>query len=157
MESFIRNSLKIDDEKRILDAMRAVDKLSKKTFDQITDEYSQSFSKEQFQKLVAFVNLAGDSSRVSETLKENGIDPGSLPQIVDSLRSRGIRDTELNLSIVRGIDYYTDMVFEAFDRENPNWVHFVVAEGMILYRQCMVDQIWRRQVWQEESKGRCLR
>jgi histidyl-tRNA synthetase len=119
LESFIRNSLKIDDEKRILDAMRAVDKLSKKTFDQITDEYSQSFSKEQFQKLVAFVNLAGDSSRVSETLKENGIDPGSLPQIVDSLRSRGIRDTELNLSIVRGIDYYTDMVFEAFDRENP--------------------------------------
>ena len=118
LESFIRNSLKIDDEKKILDAMRAVDKLSKKTFDQIVEEYSSSFSRDQFRRLVSFVNLAGDSSKVSETLKENRIDEGSLTSIVDSLRSRGIKDAELNLSIVRGIDYYTDMVFEAFDREN---------------------------------------
>jgi len=40
-------------------------------------------------------------------------------QVIDSLYSRGVRDVELNLSVVRGIDYYTDMVFEAFDRDNP--------------------------------------
>ncbi|MDG6908319.1 MAG: ATP phosphoribosyltransferase regulatory subunit [Nitrososphaerota archaeon] len=38
--------------------------------------------------------------------------------ITDSLKSRGVKDVELNLSIVRGIDYYTDMVFEAYDKEN---------------------------------------
>jgi histidyl-tRNA synthetase len=118
LEAFIRHSLQIEQEAKILDAMRAVDKLAKKTFEQIAGEYSGSFSKEQFQKLVDFVNLAGETSRVTAALSENKIDAGTLPAIIDSLRSRGITDVELDLSIVRGIDYYTDMVFEAFDRDN---------------------------------------
>jgi histidyl-tRNA synthetase len=119
LESFIRDSLGIDSEERILDSMRAVDKLAKKPFDQIVAEYAQSFSKEQFQKLVDFVKLAGEASNVSEALRDFHIDASPLLAITDSLASRRIRDVELNLSIVRGIDYYTDMVFEAFDRDNP--------------------------------------
>ncbi len=119
LEAFIRHSLRIEQDGKILDAMRAVDKLAKKSFDQIAEEYSGSLSKEQFRKLVDFVNLAGDNSRITEALSENKIDAGTLPAIIDSLHSRGITDVELNLSIVRGIDYYTDMVFEAFDRDNP--------------------------------------
>ncbi len=119
LEAFIRKSLQLDREGAILDAMRAVDKLAKKPLDQIADEYSRSFSKEQFQRLVDFVSLAGDTSKVSEALSENKIDAGTLPSIIDSLHGRGIDDVELDLSIVRGIDYYTDMVFEAFDKDNP--------------------------------------
>ncbi len=119
LESFIRDSIKIEDKERILDAMRAIDKLAKKSLDQIAQEYSSSVSKEQLSKLVDFVKLAGDVSKVSDVLKELKIDASNLVQIIDSLSSRGVRDVELNLSIVRGIDYYTDMVFEAFDRDNP--------------------------------------
>ena len=119
LESFIRDSIKIEDKERVLDAMRAIDKLAKKSFDQIADEYSSSLSKEQLSKLVDFVKLAGDVSKVSEMLKDLKIDPSNLVQVIDSLYSRGVRDVELNLSVVRGIDYYTDMVFEAFDRDNP--------------------------------------
>lgn len=119
LESFIRISLGIDQIERILDAMRAVDKLAKKSFNEIVEEYSRSFSREQFQKLVDFVKFAGEPSKVADALNEFKIDAGSLLPIIDSLRSRGITDVELNLSIVRGIDYYTDMVFEAFDRDNP--------------------------------------
>jgi len=119
LESFIRDSLGIEREESILDSMRAVDKLAKKSFDQIVAEYARSFSKEQFQKLVDFVKLAGEASNVSEALRDFHIDASSLLAITDSLTSRRIRDVELNLSIVRGIDYYTDMVFEAFDRDNP--------------------------------------
>jgi histidyl-tRNA synthetase len=119
LESYIRDSLGISEEGKILDAMRAVDKLSKKTFDQIVDEYSASFTGDQFRKLVDFVSLAGESTRLAEALKENKIDSSSILSIIDSLRSRGVKDVEMNLSIVRGIDYYTDMVFEAFDRDNP--------------------------------------
>lgn len=118
LEGFIRYSLGIEEESKILDVMRAVDKLGKKSFDKILSDYPGSFSREQFQKLVDFVAAARDTSKVLETLKENGLDSGSLLPIVDSLRSRGIKDVDLDLSIVRGIDYYTDMVFEAFDREN---------------------------------------
>ena len=119
LESFIRIRLGIDNDDRILDAMRAVDKLTKKSFDQIAEEYTRSFSKDQFRKLVDFVNLATETSKVTEALRENRIEAGSLPAILDSLHTRGIKDVELNLGIVRGIDYYTDMVFEAFDRDNP--------------------------------------
>lgn len=119
LESFIRDSLAIENESKILDAMRAVDKLSKKTFDQIVSEYPESFSREQFQRLVDFVKLSGDPSKVAKSLEENRITVGTLLAIVDSLHSRGVKEVELNLSIVRGIDYYTDMVFEAFDRDNP--------------------------------------
>jgi histidyl-tRNA synthetase len=119
LEAFIAQSLGISDPAKKLDAMRAVDKLSKKSFEDIAEEYSGSFSKEEFRKLVEFVQLAGDSSTVSDSLKDFGIGTESLLAITDSLRSRGVKDVELNLSIVRGIDYYTDMVFEAFDKTNP--------------------------------------
>ena len=58
-------------------------------------------------------------ARSEGLLKDLKIDASNLVQIIDSLSSRGVKDVELNLSIVRGIDYYTDMVFEAFDRDNP--------------------------------------
>ncbi|MGH2638274.1 MAG: His/Gly/Thr/Pro-type tRNA ligase C-terminal domain-containing protein, partial [Rhabdochlamydiaceae bacterium] len=82
-------------------------------------EYSLSITREDLLKLVDFVKLAGASSKVSDYLKDLKIDPSSLLPIIDSLSSRGMKDVEIDLSIVRGIDYYTDMVFEAFDKDNP--------------------------------------
>ena len=118
LESFVIDNLKIHEKERILDAMRAIDKLDKKAFEDIVSEYSRSITEQQFKKLVDFVKLAGDTDKVASSLSELGIDSSSLLAIIDSLKSRGIGDVELNLSIVRGIDYYTDMVFEAFDRDN---------------------------------------
>ncbi|MDG6996175.1 MAG: histidine--tRNA ligase [Nitrososphaerota archaeon] len=119
LETYIRNNLKIEEKERILDAMRAIDKLQKKTFAEIIAEYSGSFTEQQFSDLVDFVKLAGDTTKVASSLSAIRIDATSLLNIIDSLKSRRITDTELNLSIVRGIDYYTDMVFEAFDKDNP--------------------------------------
>ena len=120
LESFIRDRLKIEDNSRILDAMRAIDKLAKKSFDQIAEEYSKSITRDQLAKLVDFVKLGKASGKkVSDSFKELKIDASSLLPIIDSLSSRGVNDVEIDLSIVRGIDYYTDMVFEAFDKDSP--------------------------------------
>jgi histidyl-tRNA synthetase len=118
LESYIRSYLKISDESRILDALRAVDKIAKKPVDQIAEEYSRSISKDQLMNLVEFVKLSGDKSKFADSLRDFKLDASNLVQIADLLENRGVRDTELNLSIVRGIDYYTDMVFEAFDKDN---------------------------------------
>ncbi|MDH2900903.1 MAG: histidine--tRNA ligase [archaeon] len=118
IELFIRNKLGILDEKRILNALRGVDKLAKKSLDEIALEYSDSVSKEQFQAIAAFAKLKGDANSFSNTLKEYGIEDNSLVEILDSLKSRGVQNAEPDLRIVRGIDYYTDMVFEAFDIDN---------------------------------------
>lgn len=118
-ESFITKSLGITEKDRILDSMRAVDKLAKKSLDDIAKEYSSSISRDQLTSLVEFVRKSGNEKQVAETLKKADVDSTNLLQILDSLHSRGITDVNLDLSIVRGIDYYTDMVFEAFDRDNP--------------------------------------
>lgn len=118
IELFIRDKLGIAEEKRILNALRGVDKLSKKTLDEIALEYSESVSKEQFQAIADFAKLKGDANSFSSALKEYGIEDNSLLEILDSLKSRGVQSAELDLRIVRGIDYYTDTVFEAFDIDN---------------------------------------
>ncbi|HZW56113.1 MAG TPA: histidine--tRNA ligase [Nitrososphaerales archaeon] len=119
VESFIRQELKIEEEGRILDALRAIDKLGKKSIEQIASEYSRSITAQDLQKLAEFVKLKGGSKDVSSSLSEMKLEATPLLEIIDSLSSRGISDVELNLGVVRGIDYYTDMVFEAIDGDKP--------------------------------------
>lgn len=119
VEEFIRKQLSITDEKRILDALRAIDKLSKKELLEIAKEYERSLSIDDLKQLSEFVKIHGAFDSVSSSLSSHGIDSSSLGRIVDALTARAVDDVEVNLGVVRGIDYYTDMVFEAIDRENP--------------------------------------
>ena len=119
VEQYIRRELKMDEEKRILDALRAVDKLSKKDLQLIAKEYERSLGIEDLRKLSEFVQIRGSADDVGARLLDYHLDPSPLSRIVDSLTSRGVKDIEINLGVVRGIDYYTDMVFEAIDKENP--------------------------------------
>jgi histidyl-tRNA synthetase len=118
VESIIRKG-GITEEDRILDTLRAIDKLSKKPIDEIAKEYSRSISKEQLEDVVRFAGIKGEPEKVTKELSANKIDASGLLEIVDSLKSRGLHDVELNMGIVRGLDYYTDMVFEAYDRDKP--------------------------------------
>jgi histidyl-tRNA synthetase len=119
IELFIRNKLGISEEERILDALRGVDKLAKKSLEEISFEYKKSVSEKQFEAIANFAKIRGDARSFSNALKEEGIEDNSLIEILDSLKSRGVENSELDLRIVRGIDYYTDMVFEAYDIDNP--------------------------------------
>lgn len=120
IEFFIRKKLKIEDENKISDALRAVDKLSKKSLDEIALEYKDSISKEDLDAISDFCEIKVDRMTFEKTLRDRGVeDDNGLLEIMDSLKSRNVQNTEINLRIVRGIDYYTDMVFEAFDTENP--------------------------------------
>lgn len=41
-----------------------------------------------------------------------------LKQLFDSLENRGIVNTRINFGIVRGLDYYSGIVFEVFDKNS---------------------------------------
>ncbi len=118
LESYITNKCGISEEPKVLDMLRAIDKLSKKSVDQILQEYSKSFSRDQLELVAKFAQLRGEPNQVSKALSESEIEPTPLLEIIDALKTRGVSDAILDLSIVRGIDYYTDMVFEAFDKDN---------------------------------------
>lgn len=61
------------------------------------------------------VNLVGvDSDRVEGVVKE-------LLELADILKEYGFQDyCEVDLSIVRGLDYYTGMVFEVYDKKKSH-------------------------------------
>lgn len=122
VEEFIRKSLGVTSEEKLVELMRALDKVEKKTEAELLQEYTaKGFDQTSLKSLLDFGRLRGDPEKVISRLRELHLESAeSIEMAVDSLRARGLADIECNLSIVRGIDYYTSLVFEAVDRERPD-------------------------------------
>jgi histidyl-tRNA synthetase len=122
VEEFIARSLGVDSEERRVELMRALDKVQKKTREELEQEYVQKgFKASDLRTLFEFGTLNGKPAKVLSRLEELHLESaGELAQLNDSLRSRGVKDFEFNMSIVRGIDYYTAAVFEIMDRDHPD-------------------------------------
>ncbi len=115
INEFLLKNLKIEDEAKRMNFMRALDKASKKSFDEIWMEYrGKEIDKESLEALFKFAEFRGN--RVLDTLKEYNLEAKELSTLVDLLKSRGV-EYNLNMSIVRGLDYYNGIVFEVFDDE----------------------------------------
>ena len=80
-------------------------------------EYKQKgYSPEKLEKILEFSNLKGTPSEIRanfDTDQLAGWD--ELCILYDLLTNRGIDNIRINFGIVRGLDYYTGIVFEAFD------------------------------------------
>lgn len=120
-EEYIRRRLSITDEGKLIELMRALDKVEKKSSGELKSEYvSKGFSPDDVERLLEFGKIRGTPSSVISRAKELGLEStAELELLADSLKSRGVREFEFNLAIVRGIDYYTGIVFEAADNKNP--------------------------------------
>jgi histidyl-tRNA synthetase len=118
IESFIRKRVGIVDEAKLQDSFRAVDKLSKKDISEIAQEYSASLTRQQLEQIAEFAGNRGKPSDIIGKIESEKLDASDIASVIDALKSRRIGDLEVNLGIVRGIDYYTGMVFEAYDSEN---------------------------------------
>jgi len=121
VEEFIRKELRIEQQERLVELMRALDKVEKKTVTELREEYTgKGFTAEQLNRLLDFGRTHGEPDDVLARASELGLDSaGDLRQLADVLDSRGLANVEYNLSVVRGIDYYTGVVFEATDNKNP--------------------------------------
>ncbi len=117
LEGMIRRRLSIEDEHQVLEMLRAVDKLSKKSRDAILQEYaSKGIDAERLRLLLDVAGLKGSLDDVlkSDHLKGMDVDTSRLTALIDSLKARGVSDVVVNMSIVRGLDYYSSIVFEVF-------------------------------------------
>ncbi|MEM3073512.1 MAG: ATP phosphoribosyltransferase regulatory subunit, partial [Nitrososphaerales archaeon] len=69
-------------------------------------------------QLLEFGKISGDIEEVLNRLKEYHLtSTTTLIDLVDLLKHRGVKNTVIDLSIVRGLDYYTGVVFEAFTND----------------------------------------
>lgn len=122
IQEFISKQLKIDSEERAVEVMRALDKVQKKSRSELLKEYTQKgFESNDLEQLLEFGNLKGSPKAVVARLQELRLESATeLAELADRLASRGARNYEYNLSIVRGIDYYTAVVFEVVDAARPD-------------------------------------
>jgi histidyl-tRNA synthetase len=67
--------------------------------------------------LIDLSNINGSVDEVASKAGIAGLESWKrLVGLMDSLANRNVRNARINLGIVRGLDYYSGMVFEAFDR-----------------------------------------
>jgi len=121
VEEFIRKQLKISDQKRLVELMRALDKVGKKTVAELRSEYAaKGFESSLVDRLLEFGREHGRPDDMLSKLSDMKLESAEdLRELADILDSRGLANVEYNLSVVRGIDYYTGIVFEASDNRNP--------------------------------------
>ena len=121
VEDYVRKQLGIGEPERIIELMRALDKVEKKTTAELLSEYTaKGFEAKQVDGVLDFGRLRGTPDEVLAKASEMKLESVSeLRTLADDLDSRGLKNVEYNMSIVRGIDYYTGIVFEAADTKNP--------------------------------------
>jgi len=116
VESYI-NQIFESNETTLHDIFRAVDKTQKKSKNEILQEYKQKgYSPEKLEKILEFSNLKGTPSEIEQSFDTSSLDGwNELCNLYDTLKNRGISNIRINFGIVRGLDYYSGIVFEAFD------------------------------------------
>ena len=117
VESFVTSLFQIDDPKITSEIFRAMDKVQKKRPDEILAEYQKKgIDKEKLEKILAFSSIKGTPEEIQNSFDVSSLDGwDELKQLYLSLTDRDVKNIRINFGIVRGLDYYSGMVFEAFD------------------------------------------
>lgn len=117
VESYINQIFESNDITLLHDIFRAIDKTQKKSKDEILQEYKQKgHSPEKLEKILEFSNLKGTPSEIEQSFDTSSLDGwNELCNLYNSLKNRGTENIRINFGIVRGLDYYSGIVFEAFD------------------------------------------
>jgi histidyl-tRNA synthetase len=116
IEEYIRQRLGVTEGQIIADMLRAVDKVAKKSVSELYEEYKDKISLSTLQQLIDLSGVKGTVNEVYSKADLKGLENWSrVAALMDSLKSRRVGNVRVNLGVVRGLDYYSGVVFEAFD------------------------------------------
>jgi len=103
-------------EKKTEDVLRAIDKLDKIGVDGVKDELKRlKVPESSIKKLLELISIKGDASILEEVKKVLGKCEGisELEELLSFLASMGVSERiRVDLSLARGLDYYTGPIFE---------------------------------------------
>ena len=121
VQSFVTDSLGVKDPAQAADLLRALDKVKKRSLSDLKAEYAKKgFDPDVVERLFEFGKLSGAPDKVLSRLEELKLEPSVLGNLADMLKDRDVPAVTFDLSIVRGIDYYTGVVFEVADSAHPD-------------------------------------
>ena len=116
LEEYIRIRYNLEDENSLGNIFRAIDKVSKKGIKKVCTEYKNILDEGILLDLLEISSFKGSiSDLVSHEKLKDLKSIGYLKELFFSLELRGIQNIRVNLGIVRGLDYYSGIVFEVFD------------------------------------------
>ena len=118
VQSYISSIFESDKPEIIADIFRAIDKIQKKSKQEIIFEYEKKgYAKEKLEKIIEFSKLKGTPEEISKILDVTKFE--NWPELImlfESLKNRNVNNIQIDFGIVRGLDYYSGVVFEAFDK-----------------------------------------
>ena len=113
----------------ITDILRIIDKLDKVGIDAVKDMLKEiNIDDESIKKIVAFISIKGTNEETIKKLENLGIENETYDQglselktVINNLSYMDIDDNsyEIDLTIARGLDYYTGTVYETLLRDYP--------------------------------------
>ena len=118
VQSYVSSVFESDKPDLISDIFRAIDKIQKKSKQEIISEYEKKgYAKEKLEKIIEFSKLKGNPEEISKILDVTQFENWSeLTMLFESLKNRNVNNIQIDFGIVRGLDYYSGVVFEAFDK-----------------------------------------
>lgn len=119
VESYVKNVFKTDSPDVIGDIFRAVDKIQKKRKQDIIKEYQEKgYSIPELEKILEFSEVKGSPEEIEKKIDTNQIKNwDKILQLFEALKNRNVNNVRINFGIVRGLDYYSGIVFEVFERD----------------------------------------
>lgn len=106
------------------DILRIIDKIEKIGAEKVQEELSGlGIAEKEIQTIMSFIEISGTNSEKIQILKELGIKSeifntglNELEQVINLIKVCGVpeKNFEIDLTIARGLDYYTGTVYETF-------------------------------------------
>ena len=119
VESYINKIFDSKDPQLVGDMLRAVDKIAKKSKDEIIKEFEDRYSKDNLEKILEFSQIKGSIKEVESLFDVSELESwDEIKTLFESLENRGVSNVRINFGIVRGLDYYSGIVFEVFDKNS---------------------------------------
>ncbi|MGI0047301.1 MAG: histidine--tRNA ligase [Nitrosotalea sp.] len=117
IESYVQTIFKTDLPSVMGDILRAVDKIQKKRKQEIIKEYQEKgYSVHDLELVLEFSQIKGTPQEIEKMIDTSKLKNwDKLLQLFESLKNRGVDNVRVNFGIVRGLDYYSGIVFEVFD------------------------------------------
>lgn len=117
VETYVKDIFKSDSPDVIGDILRAVDKIQKKRKQDIIKEYQEKgYSVSELEQILKFSEIKGLPEEIEKEIDTSKIKNwNKIVKLFDTLKNRGVNNIRINFGIVRGLDYYSGIVFEVFE------------------------------------------
>jgi histidyl-tRNA synthetase len=119
LEEYFRKNLGVSSDEILFEMFRAIDKIPKKGKNIVLQEYKGKLNSGILEKAIEFAQWNGSYDEIDKLIRSLNLETWKdFKKVIQSLYDRGISNIRINFGIVRGLDYYSGIVFEAVDPDN---------------------------------------